>query len=35
MNRTSESFCALANIRAMHEVGSSLSALDLSKKQRD
>ena len=34
MNRTSGSFCALANIRALHEVGSSLNALDVSEKQR-
>ena len=36
MNRTSGSFCAVANIRALHEVGFSLSlsALDCAKQQR-
>ena len=34
MDRTTESFCAVANIRALHEVGLSLSALDCSKQQR-
>ena len=35
MNRTSGSFCALANIRALHEVGSSLNAPACPKTQQN